>query len=117
AGVGVPDECYQPGIGLGACLALLAAAVCDALQLLLDAGDALLELPPVGLDLRFAGPPEEAETTALPLEVCPAPHQAALLVVQVRQLDLQAPFPGCRPFAKDFQDQTGAIDDLSQPRL
>ena len=48
----------------------------------------LADHPTVGFDLSFARPTKEAEATALALEVRPAPHQTALLVIEMRQFHL-----------------------------
>src|SRR6185503_12277101 len=77
-----------------------------------DPGHAIADHPPVGLDLRFAGPPKEAETAALPLEVSPASDQPARLIIEMRKLDLKPPFRGCCPFAEDLEDQPGPVDHL-----
>jgi len=45
--------------------------------------------------------------------VSPASDQPARLIVEVRQFNLQPPFRGCRPFAEDFEDEAGAVDDLA----
>jgi hypothetical protein len=36
-----------------------------------------------------------------------------LLVIEMREFNLQAAFGGGRPFPEDLQDQTGTIDDLT----
>ena len=47
----------------------------------------------------------------------PAADQAALLVVEMRQFDLQSPFCGRCPLAEDFEDQARAVDDLTRQLL
>ncbi len=68
--------------------------------------------PPVGFDLRFAGAAEEAGAAALALEVGPAAHEAALLIVEMGKFDLQRAFLGPRALAENFEDQPGAIEHL-----
>ena len=92
------------------------AGLADMLQLLADDVDALAEQPPVGLDLRLAGTAEKAEAAALPLEVGPGADQPALLIDEMGELDLQAPFPRPRALAEDFEDQPGAVEHLDVPR-
>src|SRR3546814_18216693 len=55
-----------------------------------DPSHPVADHPAVGLDLRFAGTAEEAETAALALEVGPAAHQTPRLIIEMRKLDLQA---------------------------
>src|SRR5690606_17956690 len=49
----------------------------------------------------------------LTLEVRPAAHQTALLVVEVRQLDLQPPFGRGSSLSEYLEDQPGAVDHLA----
>ena len=69
--------------------------------------------PPVRLDLRFAWAPQEAEAAALPLQVRPAAHEPALLIVEMRQLHLQPTFRGRGALAEYLQDQPRPVDDLA----
>ena len=47
----------------------------------------------------------------------PRPHQAAALIVEGGQFDLQPAFVRAGAGAEDFQDQSRAVDDLGLPRL
>ena len=89
----------------------------DFLDFVLKARDALADQAAVGLDLGFAGPTHEAEAAALALQMGPRPHQAAALIIQMRQFDLQRAFLGLGAAAEDFQDQAGAVENLGVPGL
>src|SRR5439155_18530824 len=80
--------------------------------LMLDLGDLFLQYAPVRLYLRFAGTAEETGTAALPFEVGPAAHQPALLVVEVRKLDLEGAFLGPGALAENLENQPGAVEHL-----
>ena len=116
AGIGVAD---QRDRRIGHPLArfpMQGAGLADMLQLLADDVDALAEQPPVGLDLGLAGTAEKAEAAALPLEMGPGADQPALLIDEMGELDLQAPFPRPRALAENFEDQPGAVEHLDVPR-
>ncbi|MFT3808599.1 MAG: hypothetical protein QM698_01645 [Micropepsaceae bacterium] len=112
AGIGVADQRNDGEWNAPPCRPVQGAGANDLLQFLADTRDALADQPPVGFDLRFAGAAQEAEAAPLALEVGPAPHQAAALIGEMGEFDLQTAFPRARPLAEDFQDQTGAVDDL-----
>jgi hypothetical protein len=84
-------------------------------QFALQLDDLVLQDTAVGLDLCFARTAQKAAgTAALPrsFQVGPAPHEAATLVFQMREFDLQRAFLGAGAVAEDFQDQPGAVHDL-----
>ena len=112
AGIGVADDGDYRKRHLLALGAMQVACAPHRLQLALQLDDLVLQDTAVGLDLRLAGAAEETGATALALQVGPAPHQPALLVVQMRKLDLQRAFLGARPLPEYLEDQPGPVENL-----
>jgi hypothetical protein len=115
AGIGVADQRHHRVVGPPPRLPMQPARAAHLLDLLREPHDPVADDAPVGLELRLAGATEEAEAAALAPEVGPGPHQAAALVLQVRQLDLQRPLAGAGTLAEDVEDEAGAIDHLAAP--
>src|SRR5262249_35637203 len=59
----------------------------------------------------------KSEAAALALEVRPRAHQTALLIDEMRMLDLQRAFAGAGALAENLQNETGAVEHLRVPRL
>ncbi len=102
---------------LAALGAVKLAGADDLLKLALELDDTLLQHAAVGFDLGFAGAAHEARTTALTFKVGPGADQTALLVIEMREIDLQRAFLGGGAAAKDFEDEAGTVDDLGAPFL
>src|SRR5690606_24427529 len=112
SGIGIADDRDHRERHLLALGAVQVARAPHRLQLALQLYDFVLQDPPVGLDLCFAGAAEEAAAAALALEMGPASDQPALLVVEMRKLDLQGAFLRPRPLAEYLQDQRRAVEHL-----
>ena len=87
-----------------------AAGTAHRIKLAPQAGHPVADHPAIRFDLRFARTAKEAETAALALQVGPAAHQTPRLIIKVREFNLQSTFGRAGAFAKDFQDQPGAVD-------
>ena len=117
SGVRIADQRnHRPRRAL-APVAVQAARALHLVELAADLGHPVADHPPVGLDLGFARTAKEAEAAALALEVGPAAHQAARLIIEMGELDLQPPFGGRRTLAEDLEDQPGAVDHLGADLL
>ena len=117
SGIGVADQRNDRIRHAFPAVAVELAGPLHALQFALDLGDALGDQPAVGLDLGLAGTAEKAEAAALALQMGPGPHQAAALIIEMGELDLQRALPRPRPPAEDFEDQAGAVEHLGVPGL
>ena len=54
----------------------------------------------------------QPQVVALPFQVGPASNEPARLVIEMSKLDLQPPFRGRRPLAKNLENEAGAVDHL-----
>src|SRR5262249_54343809 len=95
--------------------AMQPARALDVIEVVADAHDAVADQTAVHFQLGLAGTADEAEATALPLEVGPGSHETAALVGECGQLHLQLAFSGAGPLAEDLEDEAGAVDDLALP--
>ena len=117
AGIGVADQRDDRIRHAAAAFAMQFAGAFDLDEFAFDLGEPLLDHAAVGFELGFAGAAEKAEAAALALEMGPGAHQPALLIGQMRVLDLQRAFAGARAPAENFQDEPGAVEHLGVPGL
>src|SRR5690606_10015506 len=77
--------------------------------------DTVGNLTAVTFDLGFARTTHEAAAaaTTLTLKVGPGANKPTLLIIQVRQFDLQHAFACCGALTKNLQDERRAIEHLS----
>ena len=111
AGVRVADDRdrrVQAAIAAAGGRLALAADVLDARLHLLDP---LADDPAVRLQLRLARAPG-ADAALGPREVRPEAGQARQLVLELRELDLEAALVGLGVEREDVEDQPAAVDDL-----
>ena len=87
----------------------------DSVKFALEPSYPFADQPAVNLELALAGSAEKTKTAALALKMSPRPDQPLALVGERCQLDLQATLIGARPRAKNFKDQTGAVNNLRLP--
>ena len=73
-------------------------------------------MPAVGLELALAGAPRPDAALGA-RQVGPQPRQARQLVLELRQLDLEAALVGLRVQREDVEDQPAAVDDLDLEEL
>ena len=109
ARVGVADQRHRRHRRLLAPLAQLQPAPAHLLDLAARVADALADLAPVGLELRFARA-ARADAAAQARQPVAAADQPRQQVLQLRQLDLQLALAGPRPPREDVEDELGAID-------
>src|SRR5690606_3869559 len=87
-GVGVAHQGDDRVRHLAALGAVKLTGANNLFQLALQLDDTRLQQTAVGLDLGFARPAHETRAAALPLKVGPATDKAALLVVEMSEVDL-----------------------------
>ena len=114
-GIGVADQRHGRIRHPLAAVAMQLAGALDLLEFAFDALDAVFDHSPVGFELRLARAAEKAVAAALALKMGPGADQTAFLIIEMRVLDLQRAFAGAGAPAEDFQNQSGAIDDLRAP--
>src|SRR4029077_17420709 len=81
----------------------------DQFQLTLDSGNAILDAPAVGFQLRFTLAAAHTDAAFLPRQVAPKTRQARQQMLKLRQFNLQLAFPGPGALGKDIEDERSAI--------
>src|SRR5450432_1058681 len=93
-------------------LALDRARLAHPLELALKPRDPLLHAAPIDFELRFAGS-TRADSTSLARKVMPHARETREQILQLRELNLQAPFPAARALREDIENQLRAIENFS----
>ena len=94
--------------------AMQRASGAHVFQILFDFLDAAVDAAAVGFELRLTGA-ARADAAAQPGHLDAPAGQARQQVVQLRELHLQAAFPGARAAGENVEDQLRAIDDAAAP--
>src|SRR5437868_5586998 len=81
-------------------------------QLPLQARNSLLHPAAVDFQLRLSRT-ARADAAGLPREVVPHASEARQQILQLRQLNLQAPLPTARALRKNVENELGAIEHLA----
>ncbi|MNU85057.1 hypothetical protein D3C71_747940 [compost metagenome] len=81
-------------------------------KLALELDDTVLQQTTVGFDLGFTRTAHKPAAAALAFKVSPGPDQTTLLVIKMRQIDLQRAFLGGGTAAENLEDQASTVDDL-----
>ncbi len=116
AGVGVADERDRRHGTLLTPLAQLRAAAANDVDLLRQHADALPNAPAIGLELGLAGA-SRPDAAAQPRQRLARSDEPRQEILQLRELDLQLPFPRARAAREDVEDELRAVDDLAAERL
>ncbi len=116
AGVGVADEGDRRDGALLAALAQLRAPAADHVDFLRQHADALPNAPAIGLELGLAGA-SGPDAAAKPRQGLTRPDEPRQEILQLRELDLQLPFPRARAAREDVEDELRAVHDLAAERL
>ncbi|MNC44166.1 hypothetical protein D3C75_930630 [compost metagenome] len=92
------------------------AVLGDLLQLALQLPDPVADMPPVGLQLGFTGPPG-ADAAAETGQILAMPDKPGKQIAVLCQLHLQNALPGFRPPGENIQNQLGTVNDFHIQRF
>ena len=116
AGVGVADEGDRRDGALLTALAQLRPPPANDVDFLRQHADALTNAPPIGLELGFAGT-SRPDAAAQPRQGFARADEPRQEILQLRELDLQLPFPGARAAREDVEDELRAVHDFAAERF